>query len=295
MSAGDRADETYVKPLPVWLRDVMPSDSSAELPVAEGSASRERSEEAPKNVAGGATSEAFALILAELRKQSVYMNEMRELLAKKEAYQTCFDMLTMVGVVVDAVCEGAMTHVRSTVEYTDLLSTVTLSFVSGEVSIVLEETENDVNFSGVSITSSCILGCHLAVGARGCCIIVNIDPEKITDVTQLTLIARSEEATRELYQALMTMRGGDASNSSLHLPTLLSPRKTRLTPASTPVLDRDLLSQPSAASQEVCVNSQSHLHVAYTPTMRCWKKPAVPQAETQRRASLSVQNQSHGE
>ncbi|RNF04153.1 hypothetical protein TraAM80_05305 [Trypanosoma rangeli] len=295
MSAGDQADETLVRPLPVWLRDVIPSDSSAELPVTEGSALRDKSGDAPINGAGSVASEAFTHILAELRKQSVYMNEMRRALAKKEAYQTCFDVLTMVGVVVDAVCEGTMTHVRSTVEYTGLLSTVTLSFVSGELSIVVEEAEKDVNFSGMSFNGSCILGCHLAVGARGCRVIINVDPEKITDVTQLTLTARSEEKTRELYQALAALRGCDSSNSSLCLPTPPSPPRAGLTPALIPVDDCVLVPQPSAAQREVDMNSQSHLHVDYTPTMRYWRKPPLPQAETLLRGSVLVQNPSHGE
>ncbi|RNF21426.1 uncharacterized protein Tco025E_03476 [Trypanosoma conorhini] len=282
MSAGDRADVADVRPLPVWLRDPAQSDTSAELPVAEESAASPKLGGFPKEEGGGETPGALALILAELRKQSLCIEELRAALAEKEVYQTRFDVLTMVNVVVDAVCEEAMAHVRSTVEYTDLLSTVTLSFVSGEVSLLLEEMDDDVDFWGVKFTAGCVLSCHLAAGAGGSSIVVNIDTDKITDVTQLTLVAVSEEATRELYQALTALCGRGTASSVSRSSTPLSLQRAKLTSTATPLVELASASQLSAAARGGAgSSSQSYLQAVHTPTMRRRKRVMRPQLDAQ--------------
>ncbi|ORC87847.1 uncharacterized protein TM35_000202560 [Trypanosoma theileri] len=200
---SSKDDEQGGRPLPEWLRDGI-AEGMCASPKCEPStvSPKQKSSWALNGIQN--TPEVLSLILDKLEEQSLHIEKMSAALAGLK-YHTSFDVLTMVNVAVDAICEEAVIHVRSTVEYTDLIATVTLSFITGETSILLEETNNDVDFVGVRFLSNCVSGCHLLLKGGVYSVVVNMDTDKITDVTQLVLTAQNEESTRELYQALLSL------------------------------------------------------------------------------------------
>ncbi|EKF99952.1 hypothetical protein TCSYLVIO_009123 [Trypanosoma cruzi] len=277
MSATEYQGEENERPLPAWLCDQDHPEATGDFFLAEGSAKIVGSKDDPKIMGSRDTSEVLSLILSELQRQSLRINDVKATLARNVAYRTCFDVLTMNNVTLDAVCENPVSHLRSTVRYTGLNSTVTISFTSGEVSILLDDPADDVDFMGVSFTSDCILNCQLFAGIKACSVVLNIDTQKITDLTQLTLVARSEEATKELCQALMTLCGRDPVNPSVHLHTPPSLPRARLASAAASAAASDLSSRLSAQSPTECrVNSRCVTDAVRTPTMRRCKGAKRP-------------------
>ncbi|EKF28486.1 hypothetical protein MOQ_007764 [Trypanosoma cruzi marinkellei] len=273
MSAAEYQGDAIERPLPAWLRDQDHPEATNDFLLAEGSTKKGGSKDDSKDISNRDTSEVLSLILTELQRQSLRINDVKATLSRNVMYRTCFDVLTMTNVTLDAVCESPVSHLRSTVKYTGLTSTVTISFTSGEVSIFLDDPTDDVDFTGVNFTSDCILNCQLFAGMKSCSVVLNIDTQKITDLTQLTLIARSEEATKELYQALMALCGRDTMNPGAHLHTPPSFPRPRLASAAVSAVTSELSSQLLAQSPKECrVNSRGGMDVMRTPTMRRCKE-----------------------
>ncbi|CBH12824.1 hypothetical protein, conserved [Trypanosoma brucei gambiense DAL972] len=146
--------------------------------------------------------DTIAAILAQLKEQDVRIGRLEAAVERSAINRTHFDILTMAGVTADFVCDEISFHNRSTVEFNALPCKVTLDYPCGELSILLDDADSDLSFLGVTLRVDCITDCHLLVDPDNCSVVVDTNTSKITDVTQLVLVGPTQEATRELYEAL---------------------------------------------------------------------------------------------
>ncbi|KAH9599257.1 hypothetical protein LSM04_002326 [Trypanosoma melophagium] len=265
-------DNQNVRPLPEWLLDGV-SEGMASSPKCEPTtvSSKGKNSWALNGIQN--TPEVLSLILDKLEEQTLRIEKMSAALAGLR-YHTCFDVLTMINVAVDAICEETVTHMRRTVEYTDLIATVTISFITGETSILLEETNNDVSFVGVRFLANCVSGCHLLLKAGVYSVVVNMDTDKITDVTQLLLTAQNESATRELYQALLALYSHGVTGAA--------------GVSAAPPMEGEM--SPSTASRSSARSLMSRDHFPHTqpPTMRRRSRPNRTEGENISSAEVPV-------
>ncbi|KEG11928.1 hypothetical protein DQ04_02141060 [Trypanosoma grayi] len=210
----------------------------------------------------------LSLILTALKEQSERIEDLQATLVERGAYHTCFDVLTMTNVAVIAVCEDVISNVRTTVEYADLTATLTLSFISGEVSVLLEEADSDVDFVGANFMSDCVSDCHLLTDQDPCYVVVDMDTESITDITQLRLAARTEEATQELYQALLALRGQRVASPTARISTPPARCSVKVKSAASNTSLAVAAAPPAAAASSNRVAPTSPLGNGWTPTMR---------------------------
>ncbi|KAG8346775.1 hypothetical protein TRVL_02398 [Trypanosoma vivax] len=147
----------------------------------------------------------IATILAKLDQQSKRIEKLETAMKTRPVYHTRFDVLVMSGVSTGLCCEETVGQLRNTVEHTELITKVKIDYNDRSMSIALEEPRTELGFLGLQLRADCITNFHLLVKEGKHSVVIDTNTEKITDVTRVTLNARSSMATRELYEALRNM------------------------------------------------------------------------------------------